>query len=433
MVIGAASVVGSDGNTRTVERGTPIRVGERIQTQPGGHVHLRFVDGGRISVRPSSSLQVEDYSHSEQQPVLGAIKFRLDEGVVRSITGSWGEAARDRFRLNTPVAAIGVKGTDFVVQSEGDKTVASVFTGAISLTPLAGACSKSVGPCLNGFEKILSEDMKGQMVELSRRQLTPQLVPLIDLLARSTKLPGPSANGEVVAARSDTSLAIDSNQNESRAAKTVVVDSQAATIAATPAVLPVAVVAAAVPVIVPLVVAPVEVGPPKVNQLFWGRYIWAQAMAGDNFTQSLGQALSVANQDKLAGSGNYLLFRPIAASSRAVLTSPDAVVDFRLASSTAQLALANSKMAELVNVNDASLRVDFTRATFDTRLGLSSKTIGTDAIVANGNITTAGILQAVSSNANITGALSLDGREAAYAFDRNLPSGVLRGATLWGR
>ena len=420
MVIGLAKLFGSDGVSREVDRGTAVRVGDRIQTQAGGHVHLRFVDGGRLSIRPSSSLQVEDYSHSQQQPVLGAIKFRLDEGVVRSITGSWGEAARERFRLNTPVAAIGVKGTDFVVRSEGDKTSASVYTGAIALTPLVGACSNSVGPCLNGFEKILSEDMKGQMVELSRRQVTPQLVPLIDLLARNNRGPAPATNGDVATTRYEKPLGIDDTQNETRIAKTAVIDNQAVTLTSTPAVI-----AATTPPLTPST-------PPQVNQLFWSRYIWVKTMDGDNFTRNLGEALAAANYGKLSSNGDYLLFRPTASSGTTV-TSPDAVANFRLANSTAQLALASGKSNELVNVNDGTLSVDFTRATFATRLGLSSQTIGSEAIVASGTITPAGVLQTVNTNAAISGALSLDGKEAGYAFDKAVAAGTLRGVTLWGR
>lgn len=121
LVIGQAQIVALARSRKPVERGPLVRVGDAIQTQIGGHVHLRFVDGGRVSVRPSSRLQIENYAHSEQQPQLSAIKFRLDEGVVRSITGSWGEA-RERFRLNTPLAAIGVKGTDFIVRATSDTT-----------------------------------------------------------------------------------------------------------------------------------------------------------------------------------------------------------------------------------------------------------------------------------------------------------------------
>ncbi|HEX9721216.1 MAG TPA: FecR family protein, partial [Ramlibacter sp.] len=161
MVIGVARVFSLDGTTRAMERGAAIRVGDRVETEAGGHVHFRFVDGGRLSIRPLSRLQVESYNHSSQEPALTAIKFRLDEGVVRSITGSWGEAARDKFRLNTPVAAIGVKGTDFVVRSDAEKTNASVYTGAIVLSPLTAGCAATLGPCQSGREKLLSDDMKG--------------------------------------------------------------------------------------------------------------------------------------------------------------------------------------------------------------------------------------------------------------------------------
>ena len=156
MVIGVARLISADGVSQAVDRGTAVRVGDRIETGAGGHVHLRFVDGARLSVRPLSRLQIENYSRSDEQSALTAIKFRLDEGVVRSITGAWGEAARDRFRLNTPVAAIGVKGTDFVVKSDANNTLASVYTGAIMLTPLSPACRASLGPCLNGSERLLS-------------------------------------------------------------------------------------------------------------------------------------------------------------------------------------------------------------------------------------------------------------------------------------
>ena len=188
LVIGSASLQAADGQTRTVERGSEVRVGDKVETQQGGHVHLRFVDGGRVSVRPASRLVIESYAHSKDQPQLSAIKFRLDEGVIRSITGTWGEAAKERFRLNTPVAAIGVKGTDFVVRSLPTGTAATVFAGAIVVSPLTEKCVGTLGPCINGNEKTLSESMKGQMLELQRPDASPQLVPAVDLQAAAKAL-----------------------------------------------------------------------------------------------------------------------------------------------------------------------------------------------------------------------------------------------------
>lgn len=451
LVIGVAKLVGVDGIPRVVDRGTAIRVGDRIETQAGGHVHLRFVDGGRLSIRPVSTLQVEDYSHSDRQPALGAIKFRLDEGVVRSITGAWGEAARDRFRLNTPVAAIGVKGTDFVVRSDGEKTSASVYTGAIMLTPLAGACSNSVGPCLNGSEKLLSEDMKGQMLELSRQQATPQLVPLVDLLARAAR----PAAGSDMAARVEKPLTLDDTHTEAQASKNLVTDNRAiSVVAAIPAAPPVemppvvvappavevppAVVVVAPPVIAPPVelvfVPPVVVPllPPEVKQLVWGRFFWTRLMDSDTFTRSIEQALATGH-DRLPGNNNYTLFRPPPASPGAVLASADASASFRLASSSAQLVRNEGKLIEPVSVSDGTFNVDFTRSTFATELRVTNPTIGTDTVAASGAIKSNGVLQAASGNVALNGALTLDGKEAGYAFDKALNAGTLRGVTLWGR
>jgi hypothetical protein len=56
LVIGSASVLGANGQSRSLERGGSVRVGDRIETPAGGHVHLRFVDGARLSIRPASRL-----------------------------------------------------------------------------------------------------------------------------------------------------------------------------------------------------------------------------------------------------------------------------------------------------------------------------------------------------------------------------------------
>ncbi len=465
MVIGLVKLVAADGTSRAVDRGTAIRVGDRIETQAGGHVHLRFVDGGRLSIRPASILQVEDYSHSTQQPLLGAIKFRLDEGVVRSITGKWGEAARDRFRLNTPVAAIGVKGTDFVVKSDGEKTSASVYTGAIMLTPLNDGCAKSVGPCLSGTEKLLSEDMKGQMIELNRQQTTPQLVPSVDLLARGAR---PAVTNEMIA-RVNKPVTLEDAPAEIRNTSTMVADSRAATVVASippqqtpvveaPAVVVVPPVVAPEPVVVapppvvavvtppgpavvsppvevvvvaPTPVVPVVVVPPVVTQLTWARYDWITKMDADTFSRSFDAALA-AGGERLPGNGSYTMFRPVAQPG-AVLVSADATAEFRLAHASAQLVRESGRVTEAVNVNDGTFNVDFVRSTYTTKLSLSNAAMGADTLVATGNVTANGVLQTTSSNASINGALSLDGKEAGYAFDKAVNVGNVRGITLWGR
>jgi hypothetical protein len=470
LVIGVVRVIAADGQIRVVDRGAAIREGDRIETGEGGHVHLRFVDGGRLSVRPSSRLQIENYSRSGEQTPLTAIRFRLDEGVVRSITGAWGEAERDRFRLNTPVAAIGVKGTDFVVKSDANNTFASVYTGAIMLTPLAtSGCQASLGPCLNGSEKLLSEDMKGQMLALSRQQASPQLVPAVDLLAAQRLRSAPLE----VAPRQDYALKSENNRpdttvekvvvSEARAADAVV--SQASTAAqqvqaVTPAPAPVVTpVVPSVPVVtqpvVPVVVPPVTVVvdvpvaplapvlpvapvipvllPPVVNQLVWAR-VAAVAVDGDTLSRSFATAMENGRQGTVGNFG-FSLFRAGPDLATAVLSSADSSANFRLAGAAAQLVWSDRGLdvTEAARVDSGTLSVDFARSTYATQVNVSSARIGTDAVVSNGVIKANGVLQSQAGNAFLAGALSLDGKEAGYFFDKSLAAGQLSGITLWGR
>jgi hypothetical protein len=416
MVIGVARIVGADGSSRSLDRGAPIRVGDRVETEAGGHAHFRFVDGGRLSIRPSSRLHVESYNHSAQQPAGTAIKFRLDEGVVRSITGAWGEAARDKFRLNTPVAAIGVKGTDFVVRSEADKTTASVYTGAIVLSSLAG-CTATLGPCANGSEKLLSEEMKGQMLELSRQQAIPQLVPLVDLLAQKGLLPATEQ-----ASRSDKPVAANGVRPELASDKPLVTQVRSAeVVAAGSAVAP----APSVVVVVPAVM------PPVVENLVWGR--WGGAPDGDTISVAFEEAVKNGRMGTV-GNGAFGLYRP-AADSQALLKTTDASANFRLAGSAAQFFYAQGRqtVSEAARVDGGTLNVDFSKATFATQLNVSSPTMGKDSLQANGIIKPNGYMFGQDGNAYVAGALTLDGKEAGYFFERALSSGNLSGITLWGR
>ena len=425
MIIGAVRVMSGDGVARVLERGSPIKVGDKIETGEGGHVHIRFVDGGRLSVRPSSRLQVENYGRSTDQPALMAIKFRLDEGVVRSITGSWGEAARDRFRLNTPVAAIGIKGTDFVVKTDINNTLASVHTGAIMLTPLASGCQTSLGPCQNGSEKLLTEDMKGLMLALGRLQVIPQIVPAVDLLAQRAR----PASADTIA-KADPALKTEGNRSDVNNERAVVNESRAVDVVAISKSTSAAQQVAAVPV---APVPPPVVLPAEVKQLVWAR-LAAIAPDGDTISRSFADALQNGRQGTV-GNVAYSLFRDVPGAGPAILTSSDTSANFRLAGAAAQLVRTDRGVdfVEPVQVGGGTLNVDFAKSTFATQLSVSNARIGAESIVSNGVIKPNGILQSQGGNAFTSGALSLNGKEAGYFFSRAITAGQLSGITQWGR
>ncbi|MBC7941891.1 MAG: FecR domain-containing protein, partial [Chitinophagaceae bacterium] len=182
LLIGEARVVRADGTPEVLQRGAQIRVGDRIETSANGHVHMRFVDNAAVSVRPDSSLEVQAYRFDVLRPESNEVKFRVEKGTSRSISGAATDLDKSRFRLNTPIAAIGVRGTDFIVQTDPTGVRATVSDGAIVVGALGAGCSAAgLGPCSGAQVRELSADMGRLMAEVRPNDQATRILPAADL------------------------------------------------------------------------------------------------------------------------------------------------------------------------------------------------------------------------------------------------------------
>ena len=398
LVIGVVKVIHLQGQEEILEKDGLVRVGDQLFTNAAGHVHLLFVDGARISVRPQSHLIIEDYSPASAKTE-ASIRFRLEQGAMRSITGSWGEENHERFRLNTPLAAIGIKGTDFVVKSEAHQTLASVITGAIVLSPLSSPCAANLGACQNGHDLTLTAQMQGQMLQLQKGQAAPSLVPAFDLLA--------SKKNETIS--STTSIANGSTGTSNT--NTASVQNLTVVAAATDQIFN-------------------AVGPQAPIDLFWGRFPWTATVAGDGFVQSASAAFQ-AGMQLLAGNGAYTLYRDPGAHP---IYSPTATsATFQLKESLASLYLPATYSYQPVQVSQGALSVNFVNNTFNTQLSMSSPALGNTTMNSQGVINATGVMRGTSGDAALTGGLNTTGTAAGYAFSKVYQQGTVNGITLWGR
>lgn len=174
--------------------------------------------------------------------------------------------------------------------------------------------------------------------------------------------------------------------------------------------------------------------PPQVTLLSWVRYGWVAQPDSDTFTIRLNEAL-VAGLEKVVGNSNYVLYQRPSGTEAIAAAQPlaDPVVSFRLADASAHLWRNAFRPAEDVSVRAGALTVDFSRSIFSTLLSLSSPSIGVEQISAGGAILPNGVMRAENGNASLFGAVTPNGREAGYAFEKAISSGLLRGVTLWGR
>jgi hypothetical protein len=392
-VIGLGKVFNTQGE-QTVTRGQLIRVGDRIETPAGGHVHLRFVDGGLVSVRPLSRLHIEDYRNSNVQN-LAAIKFRLDVGVMRSVTGQWGEAHRDRFRLNTPVAAIGIKGTDFVVKTEDGSTLASVKTGAIVMSPLEGSCAAGLGPCAGERSALLTADMRGQMLEYLKQNdgSAPRLVPHVDLLARNNDAP-PTAQVRQVETGVPGEITHKELDNQAKEAVTA------------------------------------GGGLPAKPALTWLHNTLDWNVPTHTISTRFDEA-SAAGRRAVVGNFFINLYRD--ETTKKDFSPPSLVANFNLTNASANYTSNWGRPTEVVSISGATLSVDFARNTLATQMNLASPSLGQETFAATATVNPEGIFASHTATQQIAGAFSNDAGQAGYLFEKRLPDGTVSGLTLWGR
>ena len=90
--------------------GNSVEEGDTIITGADGELHVTMADSGFIAVRPNTRLKIEQYRAEGDKDDKSVIS--LLEGTFRSITGWIGKYSPRNYRITTPTATIGIRGTD---------------------------------------------------------------------------------------------------------------------------------------------------------------------------------------------------------------------------------------------------------------------------------------------------------------------------------
>ena len=93
--------------------GTRVQSGDALVTGATGRVQIRFSDGSLVSLQPKSEFRIDDYQFDmDRQRGF----FSLVRGALRTISGAVGKRDPDDYRMTTPTATIGIRGTEFLVE-----------------------------------------------------------------------------------------------------------------------------------------------------------------------------------------------------------------------------------------------------------------------------------------------------------------------------
>jgi hypothetical protein len=108
-----------DGGSRELKQGDFIYVNDEIMTSNRSFAVLQFVDGAKVTVRPDSTMLVESYLYNGDEDDEATLS--LVSGGLRVITGAMAKTNPENYKVRTPVALMGVRGTEFSVMLCGDQ------------------------------------------------------------------------------------------------------------------------------------------------------------------------------------------------------------------------------------------------------------------------------------------------------------------------
>ena len=112
----------SNGGSRELKQGDFIYVNDEIITSNRSFAVLQFEDGAKVTVRPDSTLIIETYLYNGDGNDEATLS--LVEGGLRVITGAMAKSNPENYKVKTPVALMGVRGTEFSVMLCGDQLCA---------------------------------------------------------------------------------------------------------------------------------------------------------------------------------------------------------------------------------------------------------------------------------------------------------------------
>lgn len=389
------------GVAEKLTKGASLQEGDRIEAQADGYVYVRMADNGLLVVRPMSELRIDKWHFDPLQPQLSEIRYTLNNGVARYVSGKGSQVAKEKFRFNTPLAAIGVRGTDFTVLAEPTLTRVIVRSGGVVVSRLGGGCrAEALGPCEGDAATELFASSREKMIQLRHGDARPELVD--SNAAPTPDKARPPAPSEPVASRRP-SVATDVAIEDYR--KQQIVNT-----------------------VIP-VVPPVQAVAEPVIQAVWGR---TSAASGSDVPRATlddileGRSLIASNRYyAVAGNRPASVLLPNAGSAEFKLLSHEGVVVDKV----------TNKAVDSVASN-ATLRIDFANRLFTTGFDLQAKDVST-RIDGNGSIGRDGALISTpfKSPATVKGLVGGTGAsEAVYIYQRSLSKQYdAAGVASWGK
>lgn len=404
-VAGNAHKLGPSGSQQALTKDMVVTQGDKLVTQANAYVYTRMADGALLVLRPDTTLSIDLWRYNAEKPEQSQIKYTLHTGLSRYVSGRGSQAAKDQFRFNTPLAAIGVRGTDFTVLAQSGVTEVAVRSGGVVVSGFGESCkAESLGPCEGRSAAELFAGPTAGFLQLRAGEQRPQLVPVNGKTGPDATRPALPSEPLAKEDRSNNTSQVLLANAETRAEKA---KSQWAVLPEQPA----------------------PPAPPPAPLAAWGR--WGGLATAEQGQQVV--AALLAGREVAAINTHYVLAKNPGVFSQIPETG---VGHFQLIEHNGLVRNPQTQQLENTQSTGGTLSIDFGQQRFQTALQLQA--LGqTTQINATGKVESGGILRSdlFVSPMVVQGLVGGAGAgQAAYIYRQSTGIGPeLSGATQWSR
>ena len=141
---GSVFAIRADGTSVQLSIGDPVFQGDVLRTSENANVGVTFVDNSTFTLDENGELTLDEMVYDPDAET-GSFSSSLTSGVFSFVSGQIAKANPDAMEISTPVATIGIRGTQGVIKQESDGPMRAALmqepdgsTGELILTNSVG-------------------------------------------------------------------------------------------------------------------------------------------------------------------------------------------------------------------------------------------------------------------------------------------------------
>lgn len=139
--------ISRNGADARVAKDSLVESGDVLITGTDGRMRVRMQDGEQIALHPNTRFVIDQYTPatSSGRPETGKSFYSLVRGGFDAVVSSLGRRDSSSYRVKTPVATMGIRGTAYTMMWTPQGLFVNVTEGSVTLTNAAGTLTVAAG------------------------------------------------------------------------------------------------------------------------------------------------------------------------------------------------------------------------------------------------------------------------------------------------